>query len=257
MASPGMNSAFDELLGEGSNSENDPGNPEICRFIEFSAQMEEERRMHAFGFGNSDCEDESIPAQLYDIDNQGCAVRYDESSDGEEIFDDPGQKFATDDDGAARKNEDDGEDRARQVVKLLVIVFAGSARAKQAVSVTIGGADDDSGAEMPSGWIISGKTVWEGKDTHFTSDHPVVGGILLPRSCDINSKLRASGEMKNYFTNKHFMQFFLCALVDEEVKETKLYMKKLPEAREALSGIISSRRGNNSCLPASVRRFCE
>ena len=138
--------------------------------------------MHAFGFGNSDCEDESIPAQLYDIDNQGCAVRYDESSDGEEIFDDPGQKFATDDDGAARKNEDDGEDRARQVVKLLVIVFAGSARAKQAVSVTIGGDDDDSGAEMPSGWIISGKTVWEGKDTHFTSDHPVVGGILLPEN---------------------------------------------------------------------------
>ena len=87
------------------------------------------------------------------------------------------------------------------------------------MSVTIGGADDDSGAEMPSGWIISGKTVWEGKDTHFTSDRPVDGGILLPRSCDINSKLLASGETKKYFTNKHFMLFFLCAMVDEEVEE--------------------------------------
>ena len=78
--------------------------------------------MH-FGFDNSDCEDESIPAQLYEIDNQGCAVRYDESSDGEEIFDDPGNFFATDDDSAARENEDGGEDRARKVVKSLVIFF--------------------------------------------------------------------------------------------------------------------------------------
>ena len=92
---------------------------------------------------------------------------------------------------------------------------------------------------MPSGWTISGKTVWEGKDTHFSSDRPVDGGILLPRSCDINSKLRASGETKTYFANKIFMLFCLCAMVDEEVEETKLYIKKLPEAREAPSGIIS------------------
>ena len=164
--------------------------------------------MHVFGFETSDCEDESIAAQLYDIDNQGCAVHYDESSDSGEIFDDPGQNFATGDDGAAHENENGGEDRARKVVKSLVIVFAGSARAKQAVSVTIGGAGDDSGAEMPSGQTISGKTVWEGKDTHFTSDLPVDGGILLPRSCDINSKLRASGETKTSFTNKHLCFFF-------------------------------------------------
>ena len=219
--------------------------------------MEEERRTHAFDFDNSDCEDKSITAQLYDIDNQGCAVRYDQSSDGEEIFDDPGQNFATDDVGAARENEDDGKDRARKVEKLLVIVFAGSARAKQAVSVTIGGDDDDSGAEMPSEWTISGKTVWESKDTHFTSDRPVDGGILLPRSCDINSKLRAGGETKTYFANKHFMLFFLCAMVDEVVEETKFYIKKLPEAREALSGITSNRGGSNSCLAANVRRFYE
>ena len=173
--------------------------------------MEEERRIHAFGFDNSDCEDESIAAQLHDIDNQGCAVRYDESSDSEKIFNDPGQNFATDDDdGAARENEDGGEDRARKVVKSLVIVFSGSARAKQAVSVTIGGAGEDLKAEMPSGWTISGKTVWEGKSTNLTSDRPVDGGILLPMSCDINSKLRASGETKTYFTNKHFMLFFVC-----------------------------------------------
>ena len=125
------------------------------------------------------------------------------------------------------------------------------------MSVTIGGAGDDSEAAMPSAWTISGRKVWEGKDTHFMSDHPVDRGSLLPRSFDINSKPRASGEMKNYFTYKHFMLFFVCAMVDEEVEKTKLYIKKLPEAREALSSIISSRRGNNSCLPAIVRRFCE
>ena len=46
-------------------------------------------------------------------------MRYDESSDGEEIFDLPRQNFATDDDGAARENEDGGEDRARKVVDRL------------------------------------------------------------------------------------------------------------------------------------------
>ena len=46
-------------------------------------------------------------------------------------------------------------------------------------------------------------------------------------------------------------------MVDEEVEETELYINKLPEAREALSGIISSSKGNHSCLPASLRRFCE
>ena len=177
MALAGRNSPVEELSDEGSNSINDPGNQEICPSNEISAQTEEEGKMHAFGFDNSDCEDENIPAHLYDIDNQACAVLYDESSDGEKIFNDPGQNFATDDDGAARENVDDGEDRARKVVRLLEIVFAGSARAKQAVSVTLGGAGDDSGAEMPSEWTISGKTVWEGKDTHFTSDRPVDGGV--------------------------------------------------------------------------------
>ena len=234
MALAERNSPLEELSDAGSNSENDQGNPEIRHFNEYYAKMEAERRMHTFGFDNSNCKDESIPAQLYDIDNQGYAVRYEESSYGKEIFDDPGQNFATDDDGAARENEDDGEDRARKVVKSLVIVFAGSARAKQAVSVTIRGAGDDSGAEMPRGWTISGKTVWEGKDTHFTSDRPVDGGILFPRSCDIISKLCASGGTKNYFTNKHLC-YFLCAIVDEEVEKTKLYIKKLPETREALS----------------------
>ena len=103
MALAGRNSPLEELSDEGSNSINDPGNPEICPSNEISVQIEEERKMHAFGFDSSACEDESIPAHLYDIDNQGCAVRYDESSDDEEIFDDPGQKFATDDDGATRK----------------------------------------------------------------------------------------------------------------------------------------------------------
>ena len=70
--------------------------------------------MHAFGFDNSDCKDENIPAHLYDIEKEGCAVRHDESSDGEEIFDDPGQNFATDDDSAARENEVGGEDRVRK-----------------------------------------------------------------------------------------------------------------------------------------------
>ena len=66
---------------------------------------------------------------------------------------------ATDDDGAALENEHGGQDRARKVVKWLVIVFSGSARAKQVVSVTIGGVGDDSEAEIPSEWTISGETV--------------------------------------------------------------------------------------------------
>ena len=33
-----------------------------------------------------------IPAQMYDIDNQGRAVRYEEFSDDEEVFDEPGGK---------------------------------------------------------------------------------------------------------------------------------------------------------------------
>ena len=45
----------------------------------------------------------------------------------------------------------------------------------------IGGSGEDSEAEMPSGWTISGKTVSEVKGTHFTSDRPVHGGIVLPR----------------------------------------------------------------------------
>ena len=72
----------------------------------------------------------------------------------------------------------------------------------------IGGSGEDSEAEMLSGWTISGETVWEGKGTHFTSDRPVHGGIVLPRSCDIISKPHASGETKNCFMNKHFMLFF-------------------------------------------------
>ena len=92
--------------------------------------------MHAFGFDNADCEDENIPAQLYDIDHQGCAVRYDESSDGEKTFNDPGQNLVTDDDGAARENVDDGEDRARKVEKSLVICFqAQLERSKLCLSV--------------------------------------------------------------------------------------------------------------------------
>ena len=71
MASAGMNSAFDELFGEGPNSENDQGNPEICYNDEFYAQMVEDRRMQEFGFMDSDCEDGSIQAQMFNIDNQG------------------------------------------------------------------------------------------------------------------------------------------------------------------------------------------
>ena len=46
--------------------------------------------MHVFGYGDSDCEDDNIPAQMYDVDNQGHAVRYEEYSDDEEIFDESG-----------------------------------------------------------------------------------------------------------------------------------------------------------------------
>ena len=44
MASAGSNCPLDELLGEGSNSENNPVNPEICYNDEFAAQEEEDRR---------------------------------------------------------------------------------------------------------------------------------------------------------------------------------------------------------------------
>ena len=62
MALAGRNSPLEELSDEGSNSINDPGNPEICPSYEISAQIEEERKMHAFGFDNSECEDKSIAA---------------------------------------------------------------------------------------------------------------------------------------------------------------------------------------------------
>ena len=107
------------------------------------------------------------------------------------------KKIATDDDGAACEKGGGGEDRARKVVESLVIVFSGSARAKQAVSVTIGGPGDDSEAEMPSGWTISGKIVLEGKNTDFTGDRPIDGGIVLPMSCDINSA-RAPAVRRKY-----------------------------------------------------------
>ena len=90
MASAGRNTPFDELLGEGSNSENDQGNPEICYNDEITAQMEE-RRMHVFGYGDSDCEDENIPAPLYFMDDQGRSVQYEEFCEGEEIIDEIGE----------------------------------------------------------------------------------------------------------------------------------------------------------------------
>ena len=49
MASAGSNCPLDVLLGEGSNSENNPVNPEICYNDDFAAQEEEDRRMAEFG----------------------------------------------------------------------------------------------------------------------------------------------------------------------------------------------------------------
>ena len=130
--------------------------------------------MHAFVFDNSDCEDENIPAPLYDIDDQGRAVRYEELSDGEEIFDESCEKHLTDEEGGARENEDGGEDRARKVAKTTggPSSWHGTVRAKRAVSAAMGAAGSDSGAEMPSRWSNAGETVWEGKNTVFSGEHP-------------------------------------------------------------------------------------
>ena len=163
--------------------------------------------MPEFGYSNSDCEDESIPAPLYDIDNQGRAVRYEEFSEGEEIFDESGENNLTDEDGGERENGDGGEDRARKVAKTTGGSLHGTSRAKRAVSAAMGAAGSESGAEIPSRWSNAGETVWEGKNTDFTGEHPQEGEILLPRECGINPHPRERIGAKHPHTI-NFFSFF-------------------------------------------------
>ena len=106
--------------------------------------------MHVFGYGDSDCEDDNIPAKMYDLDNQGHAVRYEEYSDGEKIFDESGEKHLTEEDGGARENVDGGEDRACKVAKSAGGSLHGTSRARTAVSAAMGAAGRESGAETSS-----------------------------------------------------------------------------------------------------------
>ena len=190
MASAGMKSAFDELFGKGSRKSRG------TFFDEFSAQTEEETRKHIFGYGDSDCEDVNIPAPLYDMDNQGRAKRYEEMSNDEEIFDESRGNKLTDEEGSARENEDGGEDRACKVAKTTGGSLHGTARAQKAVSAAMEGAGSNSGSEMSCLWSNAVETVWEGKNTDFTGEHPEDGEILLPRECGINPHPRARGGAK-------------------------------------------------------------
>jgi hypothetical protein len=255
MASPGMNSAFDELLGEGSNSENGPGNPEICYNDEFAAQEEEDRRMAEFCYMDSDCEYGDIPAQMFNIDNQGRAVHDEELSDGEEIFYEFRENNLTDEAGGARENGDGGEDRVRKVAKTSGGPLHGTSRAKRAVSAAMGAAGSDSGAEMSSRWSNAGETVWEGKNTDFIGEHPLDGEILLPRECGINPHPRERGGTKEPHTIKYLSLFFSDEMVDKVVEETNLYVKKLADLREPPQGFHTIRAANSSWPPESVKRF--
>ena len=164
--------------------------------------------MAEFGYMDSDCEDASIPARLYDIDNQGRAVHDEELSDGEEIFDESCEKHLTDEDGGAREIKNGGEDRARKVAKIAGGSLHGTSRARKAVSAAMGAAGSESGAEMPSRWSIAGETVWEGKNTDFTDEHPQEGEILLPRECGIypHPRARRREATADYYI---FLSFFL------------------------------------------------
>ena len=81
---------------------------------------------------------------MYDIDNQGHAVRYEEYSDGEEIFDESGEKHLTDEDGGEREIGNGGEDRARKVAKTAGGSLHGTSRARKAVSAAMGAAGSES-----------------------------------------------------------------------------------------------------------------